>query len=129
MHIIDPSSRMTVDQETLNFLRELTNSGVFKLQYDAWAFGVAYALKENLNPKELGSGLEKLPSLSVLPKETRFALEQATLVKHGETNENKLIEMLNGLAASGLMKIKDNLADLTVQERIDWVIRTAITES
>lgn len=57
----DQFARPSVDQETLAFLRQLTNSGVFKIQYDAWAFGAALALRANLKPVSPGSGKEPLP--------------------------------------------------------------------
>ena len=125
MKMLDPMTRPPVDQETLTFLRQLVNSGVFKLQYDAWAFGAALALRDGISPQSPGSGKEQLPPLSTLPEETRFALEQAAQAKLGNKEVEDMVEFINSLAIGGLKNMQEMMKDWSVQERINWVIKGA----
>jgi hypothetical protein len=121
---IDPSARPPVDSETLKFLRELKNSGVFDTQYDAWAFGAAYALVKGLTAAEVGSGREPLPPLNTLNEDTRFALEQAAvaeLEKHPQRKVKDLTEYINRLAVAGLTQLRREMANWSVAERIKWI--------
>ena len=119
------TTRPTVDEETLGFLRDLTNSGVFKLQYDAWAFGAALALKKNLEPKEPGSGRDQLPIYKTLNEDARFALEQATLAMHSSDEIDDFVSRINRLALAGLKYMKSEFKDLSTQEKINWVMESA----
>lgn len=123
---LDQLARPAVDQETLAFLRHLTNSGVFKTQYDAWAFGAALALKTGLTPVQAGSGKEQLPNLNTLSEETRFALEQAALTQLGDKAVEDLVEYVNTLAMAGLRHLKSKTAEWTVAESIKWVTNTIV---
>ena len=129
MSSLDPSARPSVDQETLDFLRDLTTKGIFNLQYDAWAFGIALALNLGLEPATLGQGKEQLTVLSTLPDETRFALKQATLARLGTAQVPNLIEYVSGLAVAGLRHMRTQVRDLSIQESINWVLQTTMVSS
>lgn len=120
---IDPFARPAVDQDTLGFLRDLKNAGVFDTQYDAWAFGAAYALRERLEPKATGAGREQIPPLNTLNDETRFALEQAALNALGarEGKAPDLTEYVSGMAIAGLTALRQMMQDWPIAERIKWV--------
>lgn len=122
MNKLDPQERPSVDEISLSFLQEMKNSGIFKTHYDAWAFGVALALKNDLPPQGLGKGKEQMAPLSVLEGETRFALEQATLARlKGKSVEN-LLDHVSSLAIAGLREMNSHMKDLSISERVKWVL-------